>query len=116
VALSLGALLFVFATTALGLLISAFLQSQVAASFASAIICLIPSVNFSGLLYPVSTLSGSALWVGKGFPASWFQLISLGTFTKGLGVDSFGPMYGALLAFGLLYLGLARLLVRKQEA
>lgn len=115
VALSLGALLFVFATTALGLLISAFLQSQVAASFASAIICLIPSVNFSGLLYPVSTLSGSALWVGKGFPASWFQLISLGTFTKGLGVDSFGPMYAALLAFGLLYLGLARLLVRKQE-
>jgi ribosome-dependent ATPase len=57
-ALTLGALLFVFATTGLGLLISAFLQSQVAASFASAIICLIPSVNFSGLLYPVSTLTG----------------------------------------------------------
>jgi len=114
--LSLGALTFVFATTALGLLISAFLQSQVAASFASAIICLIPSVNFSGLLYPVSTLTGSALWVGKGFPASWFQLISLGAFTKGLGFGSFIPMYTALIGFGLLYLGLARVLVRKQEA
>ncbi|MDO9237511.1 MAG: ribosome-associated ATPase/putative transporter RbbA [Aquabacterium sp.] len=113
--LALGALAFVFATTALGLLISAFLQSQVAASFASAIICLIPSVNFSGLLYPVSTLTGSALWVGKGFPASWFQLISLGAFTKGLGFYSFIPMYGALIGFGLLYLGLARVLVRKQE-
>jgi ribosome-dependent ATPase len=115
-ALSLGALAFVFATTGLGLLISAFLQSQVAATFASAIICLIPSINFSGLLYPVSTLSGSALWVGKGFPASWFQLISLGAFTKGLGFASFVPMYAALMGFGLLYLALARTLVRKQEA
>ena len=114
-ALSLGALCFVFATTALGLFLSAFLRSQVAASFASAIICLIPSVNFSGLLYPVSTLTGMAVWVGKGFPASWFQLISLGAFTKGLGVASFGPMYAALLGFGVAYLVLARLLVRKQE-
>ena len=114
-ALSLGALCFVFATTALGLFLSAFLRSQVAASFASAIICLIPSVNFSGLLYPVSTLTGMAVWVGKGFPASWFQLISLGAFTKGLGVASFGPMYAALLGFGVTYLVLARLLVRKQE-
>ncbi|WP_374255752.1 ribosome-associated ATPase/putative transporter RbbA [Aquabacterium sp.] len=115
IGLSLGALCFVFATTALGLLISAFLQSQVAASFASAIICLIPSVNFSGLLYPVSTLTGGAEWVGLGFPASWFQLISLGAFTKGLGVGSFLPMYAALIGFGLSYLVLARLAVRKQE-
>jgi ribosome-dependent ATPase len=115
-ALSAGALCFVFATTALGLLISAFLKSQVAATFATAIVCLIPSINFSGLLYPVSTLTGAALWVGKGFPASWFQLISLGSFTKGLSFDSFGPMYAALLGFGVAYLTLARLTVRKQEA
>ena len=115
-ALTLGALAFVFAATALGLLISAFLNSQVAATFATAIICLIPSVNFSGLLYPVSTLTGAAIWVGKGFPSSWFQLICLGSFTKGLGISSFGPMYAALVGFGLLYLGGARLLVRKQEA
>jgi ribosome-dependent ATPase len=114
-ALSLGALCFVFATTALGLLISAFLKSQVAATFATAIVCLIPSINFSGLLYPVSTLTGAALWVGQGFPASWFQLISLGSFTKGLSFESFGPMYAALLGFGLAYLALARLAVRKQE-
>ena len=116
VALTLGALAFVFAATGLGLLISAFLNSQVAATFATAIICLIPSVNFSGLLYPVSTLSGAAWWVGKGFPSSWFQLISLGSFTKGLGVSSFGPMYLALTSFGVLYLLVARLMVRKQEA
>ncbi|WP_458763822.1 ribosome-associated ATPase/putative transporter RbbA [Cupriavidus basilensis] len=115
-ALSIGAALFVLAATALGLLMSTFVRSQVAAIFGTAILCLIPSVNFSGLLYPVSTLTGSSYWIGLGFPSSWFQLVSLGSFTKGLGVGSFGTMYLALLGFALLYLAGARLLLRKQEA
>ncbi|MDF3883955.1 ribosome-associated ATPase/putative transporter RbbA [Cupriavidus basilensis] len=115
-ALSLGAALFVLAATALGLLVSTFVRSQVAAIFGTAILCLIPSVNFSGLLYPVSTLTGSSYWIGLGFPSSWFQLVSLGSFTKGLGAGSFGAMYLALLGFALLYLAGARLLLRKQEA
>lgn len=115
-ALSIGAALFVLAATALGLLMSTFVRSQVAAIFGTAILCLIPSVNFSGLLYPVSTLTGSSYWIGLGFPSSWFQLVSLGSFTKGLGAGSFGTMYLALLGFALLYLAGARLLLRKQEA
>jgi len=114
-ALSLGAALFVLAATALGLLVSTFVRSQVAAIFGTAILCLIPSVNFSGLLYPVSTLTGSSYWIGLGFPSSWFQLVSLGSFTKGLGAGSFGSMYLALLGFALSYLAAARLLLRKQE-
>ncbi|OZI69040.1 ribosome-associated ATPase/putative transporter RbbA [Bordetella genomosp. 1] len=114
--LSLGALLFVLAATALGLFMSTLVRSQVAAIFGTAILCLIPSVNFSGLLYPVSTLTGSSYWVGVGFPSSWFQSISLGGFTKGLDWRSFGVMYLALTGFALVYLGMARLLLRKQEA
>ena len=114
-ALSAGALLFVFDVTALGLLISAFARTQVAAIFGTAILCLIPSVNFSGLLYPVSTLTGSSYWVGLGFPSSWFQLVSLGCFTKGLGFSSFLSIYTALAGFALLYLMGARLLLAKQE-
>ncbi len=110
-----GALLYVCAVTALGLLISAFVGSQVAAIFGTAIICMIPGTNFSGLLYPVSTMIGSAYWIGMFFPASWFQLISLGAFTKGLGIGSFLPMYAALAGFALFYLLAARLLVKKQE-
>jgi ribosome-dependent ATPase len=116
VALSLGALLFVFATTSLGLLVSTFVRSQVAAIFGTAILCLIPSVNFSGLLYPVSTLTGSSYWAGLAFPSSWFQLVSLGCFTKGLAAGSFGAMYGALLGFATVYLFTAYCLLPKQEA
>jgi ribosome-dependent ATPase len=113
--LTLGALVYVVAGTALGLLISTFVGSQVAAIFGTAIICMIPGVNFSGLLYPVSTLTGPAYWTGLFFPASWFQLISLGAFTKGLGTGSFLPMYAALAGFGVFYLLAARLLLKKQE-
>jgi len=116
VALFIGGLLFALVATALGLLISAFMQSQVAALIAAALLCLIPSVNFSGLLYPVSTLTGVGAWVGWGFPSTWFQLISLGAFTKALGVASFAGPYAALGGFTAVYLLAARLLLRKQEA
>ena len=115
-ALSIGVLLYLFAVTAFGLLISAFVKSQVAAIFGTAILCLIPSTNFSGLLYPVSTLTGASYWMGMFYPASWFQQISLGSFTKGLGAGSFMGAYLALLGFALAFIAGARLLIKKQEA
>ena len=94
---------------------SGMVGSQVAAIFGTAIICLVPGTNFSGMLYPVSTLTGAAYWTGIFFPASWFQLVSLGAFTKGLGIGSFWWMYVALAGFTVCYLLAARLLVKKQE-
>ena len=115
-ALMAGGMLFTLASTGLGLMISAFVRSQVSAMFATALICLIPSVNFSGLLYPVSTLDGASYWVGICFPSGWFQIISLGTFTKGLGLMSFARPYAVLAAFALGFLAAARLSLRKQAA
>lgn len=114
-ALVLGGLLYVGAATSFGLLVSAFVRTQVAAIFAAAILCMIPTVNFSGLFYPTSTLEGSGRIFGMLFPASWFQTVSLGVFDKGLGFTHFLPQFAALAGFTLGFLGLARLLVRKQE-
>ena len=80
-----GAVIYLAAATAFGLLVSTVTRTQVAAVFATAIIALIPASQFSGLLVPVSSLSGAGRAIGLGFPASWFQQISMGTFTKGLG-------------------------------
>ncbi|GAB2179394.1 ribosome-associated ATPase/putative transporter RbbA [Dongia sp. agr-C8] len=114
-ALALGALLYVGASTSFGLLVSAFVRTQVAAIFAASILCMIPTVNFSGLFYPTSTLEGTGRIFGMLFPASWFQTVSLGVFDKGLGFAHFLPQLAALAGFFLGFLGLARLLVRKQE-
>ena len=114
-ALMLGGLLYVASSTAFGLLVSAFVSSQVAAVFAAAILCMIPTANFSGMLYPTSSLEGTGRWIGQLFPASWFQTLSLGVFDKGLGFMDFLPQLAALSAFPLAFLALARLLLRKQE-
>ena len=114
-AMSVGALALIFAATAFGLLISSFVRSQVAAIFGSSIAAMIPAMNFSGLLYPVSTLEGANYWLAWGFPSAWFQLISLGGFTKGLGWAAFAPIYPVLLLFTLAYVALASVLLKKQE-
>ncbi len=115
-ALVLGAVLLALAATAFGLVISAFVSSQIAAQFASAIIVMIPTLNFSGMMYPVSTLDGGARLIGQMFPALYFQRISAGVFNKGLGFDVLYPNHIALIAFYIGFLALAALLLKKQEA
>jgi ribosome-dependent ATPase len=114
-ALALGALLYILAGTGLGILVSVFVRTQIAAIIATAIICTVPAVNFSGYLYPTSTLEGAGRLIGLGFPSAWFQSISLGAFTKARDFSAFFGEYLILLGFAVVYLTLASLLLRKQE-
>ena len=114
-ALAFGTLLYVWASTSLGLLISCFVRSQLAAIFAAAIISMIPAMNFSGFLYPLATIDGGGRIIGFVFPASWYQNISLGTFAKGLGMRDLLPEYGAITLFALCATAIACLLLKKQE-
>ena len=114
-ALFIGTLLHVAAATAFGLLVSAFTKSQTAAFFISAIGSVTIASNFSGLMYPVSTMSGGAYVIGVSFPASWYQRVSIGGFTKGLGVWDLGREYAMLAMFAAVFLTLACLSLQKQE-
>ena len=115
IALTAGVLCFVFASTGFGLLVSTFVRSQVAAIFAAAILAMIPALNFSGMLYPAATLSGAGKWIGIFSPTSWFQTISLGVITKGLGWRDVDTLCGTLLLFFAAYWLAAGLLLKKQE-
>ncbi|PIE12397.1 MAG: multidrug ABC transporter ATP-binding protein [Rhodobacterales bacterium] len=114
-ALFLGTFIYILATTGFGVLVSTFTKTQVSATFATAVIAIIPSVNFSGLLVPVSSLSGGARLFGLGFPAAWYQQISIGTFTKGLGFPELWLNFLALGVFAVLFITAAILLLNKQE-
>ena len=113
--LAIGTLLMVSASTALGLLISCFVRSQLAAIFATAIITMIPAQTYSGFLYPLSTMEGGALVIGKTFPSSWYYTVSVGSFTKGLHTADLLHEYAAIAAFAATSLILACLLLKKQE-
>jgi ribosome-dependent ATPase len=113
--LALAALLYVFCATALGLVISTFTRSQIAALFGTAILTLVPAVQFSGMIDPVSSLEGIGRMVGDIYPATHFLTISRGVFSKGL---SFADLHGPLLALAVaapLLLAAGTLLLSKQE-
>ncbi|QDV64601.1 ribosome-associated ATPase/putative transporter RbbA [Crateriforma conspicua] len=113
--LVLGALFYVTATTGLGLLTSCFTGSQVAAVFATAIVAIMPTVQFSGMMQPVSTLSGTAQWIGSVWPTTYFMRMSVGAFTKGLGATDLMPDLLTLALFAPFYLFISVVLLRKQE-
>jgi ribosome-dependent ATPase len=100
--LLLGGLLYIFCATGLGLLMSTFTRSQIAAVFGTAIATLVPAIQFAGL-------------IGHLYPTSHFLVISRGTFSKALQLSDLYPQFLALLlTIPLLTLLSARLL-KKQE-
>jgi ribosome-dependent ATPase len=72
-------------------------------------------VNFSGLLVPVSSLTGQGRLIGLMFPAAWFQPISVGTFTKGLGFSDLWFNALVLVIFTAVYFTASHLFLHKQE-
>ena len=76
--------LYAFATTGIGMAISSFTSSQVAAVFITAIVTMLPTLQFSGLMQPVSTLTGNAKFIGMIWPTTYYMHASVGAYTKGL--------------------------------
>ena len=114
-ALLLGVLIYVTTTTGYGMMISAFTRTQIAALFGTAILTVLPATQLSGMMTPVSSLTGFAYILGCAFPMSYFIPISVGTFTKGLGFQDLGTTLAALAAFVPILTLLSLLLLRKQE-
>jgi len=113
--LTLGALIFVMSSTGFGLFASTFTRSQIAAMFVTMIGTLVPCVQFSGLLNPVSSLEGIGAMIGRIYPAAHFLNISRGVFNKALGLSELLPSFWPLLAAAPIILGVAVVLLKKQE-
>jgi ribosome-dependent ATPase len=114
-ALAVGALLFVMFSTGFGLFTSTFTRSQIAALFLTIIATIIPAVQFSGLLNPVSSLAGVGAFIGRVYPATYFLNITRGVFNKALGFSSLHSSFWPLLLAPMVVVGLAILLLKKQE-
>ncbi|MBP8264278.1 MAG: ABC transporter permease, partial [Pseudomonas sp.] len=114
--LAFGGFLYVLATTSLGLLISAFTKTQIAAILGTMILTSLPTIQFSGLIVPRSSLAGGAALMGDLFPAGYFLDVAVGTFTKALDIRQLWPQCLALFGFFVVFTGLSVALLKKQEA
>ncbi len=115
-ALLAGATLYIAATTGWGLLISALTRSQVAAVFATAILSMLPTMQFSGFIRPVSSLEPTSQFIGSLWPTTYYMHLSVGAYTKGLGFADLASDLFALAAFIPVFIFLAALVLKKQEA
>ena len=114
-ALTLATLLMSCTSTAIGLLFSTFTRSQVAAIFLTAIATIMPALNFSGFLVPISALEGGAHIFGKIIPSTWYAVTTTGTFSKGLGVHELHREILLLALYYAVFLIAACLNLKKQE-
>jgi ribosome-dependent ATPase len=113
--LTLAAFIFAGFATSMGLLVSTVTRSQTAAVFSATVATLIPSVQYSGLLDPISSLEGVARSIGTVFPMTYMFIISRGVFSKALGFadlrTNFLPIALAVVVIWLI----SSALLRKQE-
>ena len=82
-----ASVLFILCTTGIGLVVSMFVRTQQAALIITLLISIIPTINYSGMLVPVSSLTAGAQIISHLFPAMYYTNIIRGTFLKGVGLD-----------------------------
>ena len=65
-------LLYIVLSLSLGLLISTFANNQVVALLISAVICMLPVVMLSGMIFPIDNMPVLLQWVSAIIPARWY--------------------------------------------
>ncbi len=115
-ALSLVTLLFCIFSTGFGLLASTLTNSQIGAIFFTVILTLIPAVQFSGLINPVSSLEGFGAIVGQIYPTSHMLTATRGVFSKALHLNSLTYELMILVIVVPIIIMASVALLKKQEA
>jgi ABC-2 type transport system permease protein/ribosome-dependent ATPase len=82
-----ASLVFVLSSTGVGLLVSLLVRTQIAALLITIIIAMVPTILFSGLIVPVSSLSPGSQFQAHLFPGMYYTNIVRGTFLKGIGIE-----------------------------
>jgi ribosome-dependent ATPase len=113
--LFIGAVLYVTASTGFGLLMSTFTGSQIAAIFGTALATMLPAIQFSGLINPVSSLEGIGALMGQIYPTGPFLTISRGTYSKALGLTDLWTYFIPLLVIIPVLTLASVLLLKKQD-
>ena len=113
--LVLATVVYIVAATGFGLMVSMMTATQVTAVFAATVLSVMPTLQFSGMLTPVSSLDGPARVLGSLWPTTWYMKASVGSYTKGLGLSDLSAALMRLALFGPVFTGIAIALLKKQE-
>jgi ABC-type multidrug transport system permease subunit len=104
---ALGALLFLFVTLSLGILISSVSENQGQAIQLSMMVTL-PQVLLSGLIFPLSSIAVGVRWISYLLPLTYFTEISRGVMLR---AEPIGPLWRPLVFLALLGLAAGSLAI-----
>ncbi|MEL7530490.1 MAG: ABC transporter permease [Bacteroidota bacterium] len=107
-------IVFIITSLSLGLLISSITESQQTAMLISMMGLMLPTILFSGFLFPIENMPLPLQVISNAIPAKWFYLIVKGVMIKGL---SFAGIWKETLILGgmtlfLLTVSLAKFKIR----
>src|SRR5580700_1560653 len=95
---ALGALLFLFVTLGIGVLISSVSQNQ-GQAIQLAVMTMLPQILLSGLIFPLSSIAVGVRWIAYLLPLTYFNEISRGVMLR---AEPIGALWQPLLILGLL--------------
>jgi ABC-2 type transport system permease protein len=95
---ALGALLFLFVTLSLGILISSVSENQ-GQAIQMSVMVMLPQVLLSGLIFPLSSIAVGVRWISYLLPLTYFTEISRGVMLR---AEPIGPLWQPLVFLALL--------------
>lgn len=113
--LALGAVLFLFVTLGLGVLISTVSQNQ-GQAIQLAIMTLLPQVLLSGMIFPLSAMAAGVRWIGYLLPLTYFIQLSRGVMVRGTPIEALVLPLTMLAVLGLAVFGLSVVRFRRDLA
>jgi ABC-2 type transport system permease protein len=113
--LALAAVLFLFVTLGVGVLISSVSENQ-GQAIQLAIMTLLPQVLLSGLIFPLSSIVAGVRWIAYVLPLTYFNEISRGVMLKAEPIGSLWLPFACLAAYGTMITVLSTLRFRRYLA
>jgi ABC-2 type transport system permease protein len=100
-AYALGALLFLFVTLGIGVLISTVSQTQ-GQAIQLAMLTMVPQILLSGFIFPLNSIVPAVRWISYLLPLTYFVPISRGVWVRGAPMSSLWVDYVVLAGFAIV--------------
>jgi ABC-2 type transport system permease protein len=108
---ALGALLFLFVTLGIGVLISTVSQNQ-GQAIQLAVMTMLPQILLSGLIFPLSSIAAGVRWISYLLPLTYFNEIARGVMLKAEPIGPLWQPFTFMAVLGLVIVTLAILRFR----
>ncbi len=102
-----ASIIFVFASLAIGLIVSVVAPSLETANVMALLVAFLPGLLLSGLAFPLESIPTVLQWFASLFPARYMVDISRGVFLKGNGFEESLASFGALSLYAVVIVALA---------